>query len=586
MNKIQWLDWSKDSFDKSRAAGKPILLDIKGSWCHWCHVMDDTTYSDPVVIDTINKHFIPVRVDTDKRPDVNRRYNMGGWPTTAFLDSEGGIITGGTYIPPQQFREVLRSVLDHYGKNKGKARSKLEAITVPKATGQAIEERIVRDIATSIAVNFDIDYGGFGFEPKFPHTDALELSLLRYKYAGEKEMLTVVNKTLDKMGRGGTYDQVEGGFFRYSTTRDWSIPHFEKMAEDNARLLSVYLHAFQITGNDYYRQVAEGIIRYVQSTLSDRGNGGFYGSQDADEEYYELDRTAREKTESPSVDRTFYSNYNALFVSSFLLAGVVLDRPDLASFALKTLDGILEKFSPTAGVAHYWGVEASDVRGLLVDHACLLNALLDAYEYTGKWSFVERALELADLSLKTLHDKKDGGFYDIPESEERVGELRTRDKPLDENSVMASGLLRLSWIAGSESFTDLAEKTLQLFVESHERHGLMAAGYAIALDSYLNGPIGLTIVGRQNGGDFESLKAQSLKVYPARRNILYLDTATDAERIEKLGYKTSSGTRVYACVGKVCGPPLQDPSQIEPSISSLLQTSAEGAPPVVTSQEA
>jgi uncharacterized protein len=585
LNKIQWLDWGKDSFDKSRASGKPILLDIKGSWCHWCHVMDDTTYSDLAVIDTINKHFVPVRVDTDKRPDVNRRYNMGGWPTTAFLDSEGGIITGGTYIPPQQFRDVLRSVLDYYAKNKGKSRSKLEPITIPKATGQAIEERIVRDIATSIAVNFDIDYGGFGSEPKFPHTDSLDLALLRYKYGGEKEMLTVVNKTLDKMGRGGMYDQVEGGFFRYSTTRDWSIPHFEKMAEDNARLLAVYLHAVQITGNEYYRQVAEGIIRYVQITLSDEGKGGFYGSQDADEEYYKLVGKAREESKSPSVDGTFYSNYNALFVSSFLLAGVVLDRPDLASFALKTLDRIMENFSQTAGVAHYWGVEASNLTGLLVDHACLLNTLLDAYEYTGKWSFVDRALELADLSLKTLHDLQNGGFYDIPESEGRLGELKTRDKPLDENSVMALGLLRLSWITGSERFSGIALKTLQLFVESHERHGLMAAGYAIALDSYLNGPIGLTIVGPQIGGDFESLKTQSLKAYPARRSILYLDTAKDAERIEKLGYKSSNGPQVYTCVGKVCGPPLKEPSQIESSLSSLLQTAAKGTPLLSPSQE-
>ena len=572
MNKIQWLDWGKDSFDMSRSSGRPILLDIKGSWCHWCHVMDETSYSDQAIIDTVNKNFVPVRVDTDKRPDINRRYNMGGWPTTAFLDSEGRVITGGTYIPPQQLREVLRSVIEYYRRNKGRAQSKLEPVVLPKATGQSLSEGTVNDIATSMAVNFDIDYGGFGFEPKFPHTDALDLALLRYKYNGEKEMLTIVNKTLDKMGKGGTYDQVEGGFFRYSTTRDWSVPHFEKMAEDNAKLLGLYLHAFQVTGNPYFRQVAEGIVNYVRKSLSDQQNGGFYGSQDADEEYYKLSRNEREKSKAPSIDRTLYANYNSLFASSFLLASVVLDNADLASFALKSLEGVLAKFSVTEGVAHFWGVDATGPRGLLVDHSTLLNALLDAYEHTSKWSFIEKAIELVELSLKTLFDQKDGGFFDVPDAGEKLGELRTRDKPLDENSMMALGLLRLSSISGEDRFGEIAAKTLQLFLESHERHGLMAAGYGISVDALLNGPIGITIVGSQKGKAFQNFKSQALRTMPARRSIIYLDKVKDSTRAEKLGYDTSESTRAYVCVGKVCGPPLQDPAQIGTSIATLLRT--------------
>jgi len=327
LGRIQWLDWSKESFEKARVEGKPILLDIKGSWCHWCHVMEATSYSDPAIVDSLNKKFVPIRVDTDKRPDVNRRYNMGGWPTTAFLDSDGKIITGGTYIPPEQLREVIRSVLDMYAKNKGKVRSKLEPPRIPKATTDPLTESIARDIATAVAVNFDIDYGGFGFEPKFPQTDSLEYALLRYRYHGEKEMLTVVSKTLEKMGKGGLYDHIEDGFFRYSTTRDWTIPHFEKMAEDNARILATYLKAYQVTGNPFFKEKAEGILRYVQSKLRDSQNGGFYGSQDADEEYYKLGLDERKKRMAPSIDKTFYTNYNALFTSSYFLAGAVLNNP-------------------------------------------------------------------------------------------------------------------------------------------------------------------------------------------------------------------------------------------------------------------
>src|SRR6059036_4305964 len=154
LNKIEWLKWGQTAFDKARSSGKPILLDITGSWCHWCHVMDETSYSDPSIVDALNKKFVPIRVDTDKRPDVNRRYNMGGWPSTVFLDSEGKVITGGTYIPPQQMREVLRSVTDLYQKSKGKIRSKLGPVNIPKPTGEELTERLIRDISTTMAVNF------------------------------------------------------------------------------------------------------------------------------------------------------------------------------------------------------------------------------------------------------------------------------------------------------------------------------------------------------------------------------------------------------------------------------------------------
>src|SRR5437899_3325655 len=168
-------------------------------------------------------------------------------------------------------RRVIRSVLDMYAKSRGKVRSKLEPRKIPRASTDSLTESIAKDIATSVAVNFDIDYGGFGFEPKFPQTDSLEYALVRYRYHGEKEMLTVVNKTLEKMGRGGLYDHVEDGFFRYSTTRDWTIPHFEKMAEDNARLLAIYLKAFQVSGNPLFRERAEGILGGSRSNLACAG---------------------------------------------------------------------------------------------------------------------------------------------------------------------------------------------------------------------------------------------------------------------------------------------------------------------------
>ncbi len=568
MKKIEWVDWSKEAFDKARSSGKPILLDIKGSWCHWCHVMDQTSYSDPSIIDTINKEFIPIRVDTDKRPDVNRRYNLGGWPTTAFLDSEGQTITGGTYIPPEQLREVLRSVLDFYSKNKGKVRSKLVRPRIPRAGSNPVTVKIIRDIATTIAVNFDIDYGGFGFEPKFPHADALELALVRYKFESEREMLKVVTKTLDMMAKGDMYDQVENGFFRYSTTRDWSIPHFEKMAEDNAKLLAVYLHAYQLTTNPLYKKTAEGIVNYVNIVLSDQSRGGFYGSQDADEEYYKLDLAERKRRTPPNVDKTFYTNYNALFISSYLLASKVLGNPSLAKFAIKTLDRLLEPFDRTETFPHYWEESDDSPKGLLVDIASVLHALLDAYEYTGLRKYLDRAVELADSGIKSLCDNEHGGFYDVPTTNAELGQLKFRDKPIDENSQMALGFLRLSWVSGNDTYIGIAEKSLRLFNEDYERYGLMAASYGLALDSMMNGPVGIAILGSLDK-HVKELRDAALNVFSARRYILQLDPAKDKDRIDKLGYESSRIPVAYVCVVKTCGPPISDPLEISRTVDNL-----------------
>lgn len=534
--------------------------------------MDKTSYSDPVIVSAVNKNFIPIRVDTDKRPDVNRRYNLGGWPTTAFLDADGKIITGGTYIPPEQMREVLRSVLDFYKSNKSSLRSKLQPPRVPSPRDEPLSEKINRDIATTIAVNFDIDYGGFGFEPKFPHPEALDYALLRYRYNGEKEMLTIVAKTLDRMGKGGIYDQVEHGFFRYSTTRDWSIPHFEKMSEDNAKLLAVYLHALQLTGNDFYRDTAEGIVEYVRANLSDPEKGGFYGSQDADEEYYKLDFAGRKNLKPPSIDKTYYTNYNALMSSSFLQASTVLGNEEVGKFALKSLDRILSLGKERSLPFHFWkDGSIPQPNEFLADHASLTNTLLDAYEYSGKHGYLQTAIKIGDDCIQKLNDKQNGGFYDIPSSDSNLGELKTRDKPIDENSAMAIALLRLSWLTGRTNYSDIAGQTLRLFNQEYERYGLAAAGYAIALDSYLNGPLGISIVASPRSKEFLALKKKALNVYPWRRYVSYLNPTTDSEKITSLGYKAESSPTAYICVGKTCGPPIHNPSQFDESLSSLLE---------------
>ena len=280
-----------------------MLLDIGAVWCHWCHVIDRESYESPEIAKIINEHFVAVKVDRDERPDVDARYQsaisalsgQGGWPLTGFLLPDGKPFYGGTYFPPDDqggrpgFRRVLLAVADSY-RNK---RPDLEraANSLADAVAQAetfngakakFDLSVVDAQIQSITKLFDIRNGGFGQSPKFPHASAIELLLERYQETKEKHVLAMAETTLEKMARGGVYDQLAGGFHRYSVDERWLVPHFEKMSYDNSELLKNYLHGWQVTQNPFLRETAEGIIGWVNELLSDQSAGGFYASQDAD----------------------------------------------------------------------------------------------------------------------------------------------------------------------------------------------------------------------------------------------------------------------------------------------------------------
>lgn len=304
---IDWHEWGAAAFERAKAEDKPILLDIGAVWCHWCHVIDRESYENVEIAKIINEHFVPVKVDRDERPDVDSRYQsaisaisgQGGWPLTGFLLPDGKPFFGGTYFPPEDqmgrpgFRRVLLAVADSYRQR----RAELEraANSLSEAVGQAeaftgaraeFDTGVVDAQIESITQLFDGKNGGFGRAPKFPHGSAVDLLLERYQQSKEKQLLAMVEATLEKMARGGVYDQLAGGFHRYSVDERWLVPHFEKMSYDNSELLRNYLHAWQVTRNPFFRETAESIIGWVNAVLSDQESGGFYASQDAD---YSLD---------------------------------------------------------------------------------------------------------------------------------------------------------------------------------------------------------------------------------------------------------------------------------------------------------
>ena len=300
---VEWHEWTAEAFEKAQRENKPVLLDVGAVWCHWCHVMDRESYENPGIAKLINDNYVAVKVDRDERPDVDSRYQaavqaisgQGGWPLTAFLTPEGRPFFGGTYFPPEDhsgrpgFKRVLETLALAYREKRSEvvesAEHVMSAIDQAESFAGRSEEispALIDGMVKSAVQSFDSQNGGFGSAPKFPHPSILDLLI---DYCGRKQdidALRVATTTLDRMAQGGVYDQLGGAFHRYSVDERWVVPHFEKMSYDNSELLKNYVHAYQLTGNEFYAEVARDIIRWMDEWLSDRERGGFYASQDAD----------------------------------------------------------------------------------------------------------------------------------------------------------------------------------------------------------------------------------------------------------------------------------------------------------------
>ncbi|HKR56673.1 MAG TPA: thioredoxin domain-containing protein, partial [Gemmatimonadales bacterium] len=421
---VSWEPWGERAFARAKAEDKPMLLDIGAVWCHWCHVMDGESYDDPAVAEVLNREFVCVKVDRDERPDVDARYQravqaisgQGGWPLTAFLDAEGRVFYGGTYFPPDQnhygrpgFRTTLVEIARRYREEREKLLK--NATELAERLGEALNETGEGEAAEGVLVAgadqmarmFDVRYGGFGGAPKFPHPGACEFLLARWWDTREDWPREVVTRTLEGMSRGGIRDHLAGGFHRYAVDERWIVPHFEKMATDNAELLRAYCSAYSAFGTPAFRDTASGIVDWILATLSDRTAQVFFASQDADTtfgddgDYWtwtvaeakaalsgpEFDiaakvfdigeqgemhvnpeknvlwqrmapsdteratleaakrnlKTARDRRTAPFVDRTPYVSWNAMLAGALLQAGAVLDRTECNDLAL----GCLEK---------------------------------------------------------------------------------------------------------------------------------------------------------------------------------------------------------------------------------------------------
>jgi hypothetical protein len=481
-NGVAWQPWTRAVFARARTERKPVLLSISATWCGTCQEMDRTSYADPVIATFINERFVPIRIDADERPDISERYSLGGWPTTAFLTPDGEILGGGTFVPVARMPGVLAQVADAFAA--GALDSAPSPVHGPDLSlfrpGDGVNDA---DLSALVFASFDEGYGGFGGEPKFPLIAPLQLALDRWTTVNDSASETVLVATLDAMGWSALYDDVDGGFFRYATTRDWQQPHFEKLLDVNAALTRIYLDAGAALQIARFTERGADTLRYLQTWLADPVDGGWRGSQQADHRYYGAASVeARRGEPAPPVSPAIYADSNGLMVQTALRAAEVFNDEGLREFAVKSLERVLLTcYKPGAGVAHYFDGQAR-VRGLLADQFAMAAACLDVFDLTGNVVYEMMAEELAHYALRTMWDEGGGGFYDRApdDADQAIGLMNRRLKPFATNCDASRTLRRLAIASGEHEFTTSADRTLAAMAAFAAEQGPLAAHYLLA----------------------------------------------------------------------------------------------------------
>ena len=568
IQEIQWRDWNEGAFAAARSEDKPVLLTLGATWCHWCHVMDQNAYSDERVIGLVNSRFIPVRVDVDQRPDISLRYNQGGFPSVAFITGTGEFITGRPYTPPDEMVALLQQVAS--GEVRRQPRDSLAQ--TPVAEGRNANGS-VGAVQNRLLELYDAEFGGFGMEPKQPPWEALQFLTARYSRSGDRALLDMVEVTLQGMWHG-IYDRKDQGFFRYSVSRDWKVPHYEKMLVSNASLARAFLEGFQITGKAMYRTTVEGILHYLLNTLLSPGDGLFLASQDADEPYYQSSWKDRESSQAPPIDRTLYAGWNALTAHSLLSAADVLSDARLQQTALTVIEKLWqESWTTDEGLRRRAG-ESTDTTPILADQVHLLRALLACYESTGQWEYIERAVEVAE-TVERLFGAPGGGCFDTAPPDSFEASILVREQPVLENAHWAEALLTLSYLTGDPAYSERAGAALKIFegvvpgrsylgnhssrrMEEDEEALFLPAGAAWgrASDMLENGPVSLVLVGDSSTAAYRRLHQAALRMHAPHKIVQPLNSRRDADRIRGLGFPTDRPPSLYVCFEDRCLAPI------------------------------
>ena len=589
MSSINWRAWSAEAFADARAADKPVLLSLTAPWCLFCQGMDEQTYSNDAIGQYINDNLVPVRVDSDKHPEINTRYTQGGWPSTCILTGEGDLIWGGTFVPADGFAQLLPQLLSEYRNNKQglathiaqqREQVRQQNSPPPLDTTQELSLEISNFANLNVKHFFDFAFGGFKLNTqKFPQIEALELALAHYTRSSlygypDNDMRFVFERSLEAMSEGGLQDPIDGGFFRYTQNVDWGAPQPEKVLEDNAQIARVYTHAYQVTGNPDHLIVADRTLAYLESKLYDKLSGTWAGSQLANSEYYS--REDRAVGGPPEVDKTVYTGANASMVRTLVSYWQATGSREHLSRAKLAMDSLRSNVLNKEGVLiHFFPNKGDSPKGLLCDITRMTAANIDLYEAGQGTAYLDAAQSLADYTLANLEDAIAGGIFDHLVLPSAVGNLKVGSKDVGDNVQMADSLLRLFLLTGEEKYAQCAQRVLQSFQPAVQNLGFFASALAMATERALLPPVVVHVLGNPSDPAFQALLQAAHKPYRHDRVILPLnpEDEEDASYIEELGYEKPTGPIAYPHLSTTALPPTSDPA-------ILTETVAQAGKPV------
>lgn len=626
-NPVDWYPWGKEAFERAEREGKPVFLSIGYSACHWCHVMAHESFENEQIAQFLNDNFINIKVDREERPDIDHIYmqavqtmsGRGGWPLSVFITPDGKPFFGGTYFPSENrqgmpgFAYVLRTIKNAYLQNKGEIiaqAAELQAAlsrTEKDPCDKGLSISILGEACDRMVSDIDQRYGGFGTAPKFPEPMAIEFLLRTYGRTKKKDLLDAVELTLGKMACGGIYDQLAGGFHRYSTDNMWRVPHFEKMLYDNALLSGLYLHAYQATGNRQYGNIACESLDFLLREMKAPG-GGFYSAIDADSDgsegkyylwskkeigevvgannlekvasYYNVtaegnfegmnvlykdrleDRLAEELRQAlltarscrikPGRDEKVIVSWNAMAISTFAEAAAVFGRRDYLNAAEESCDFIVNNIMKQNRLTHTWKDGKVGADGYLEDYALLIIGMLDLNAVTFSVRRLDQAQVMADMMIELFLDRSDGLLYDNARDSEQLF-IKPRNVvdgavPAG-NSAAVRALFYLGAVTGNQMYLKVARTTIEMLQQRMAAFPRGFANWLCALDFHLSAPLEIVISGKRRTKESEEMIRAVFGRYLPNKIVAGNESGTGREgHIELLKNREPAGGYVTAFV--------------------------------------
>ncbi|MFY9222383.1 MAG: DUF255 domain-containing protein [Blastocatellia bacterium] len=563
---IKWEKWSDEVFERAKKENKCVILDLEAVWCHWCHVMEEVTYSEPEVIDLISKGFIAVRVDQDSRPDLSNRYEDYGWPATIFFAPDGTEIAKRSgYIPPKPMAALLDAIIKD--PTPGPSADPDKVLTASESPFLAPE--VTKEAKEIFLTGYDKEQGGWGFSHKYMDWDSVEYCMTAASRQGDKEAEQMAKQTLQAQLQ--IMDPVWGGVYQYSAGGTWKEPHFEKIMAMQAENMRVYALAYTLWGNEEYLKTAKDIHRYLKDFLTSP-EGAFYTSQDADlvkgkhsEDYFKLDDAARRSKGIPAVDKHIYARENGWVINALVtLYSASADEKYLQD-AIKATEWVMANRNLQGGGFKH---DEKDSAGpYLGDNVAMANAFLKLYMATSDRKWLERSEETTKFIVENFVSK-DNSIPGFASSNIIPGGFRPKPQR-DENILMVRFANLLHHYTGKEEHKKLAERGMQFLAikdvaTKRPPGGVLLASLEMSLD-----PAHVTIVGSKDDPNAQALYKAALNYPSSYKRIEWLDKKEGNLPNPDVEYPSLDKAAAFACANQRCSLPAFTPQEVRERVEKL-----------------